>query len=189
MTAPATIPLWDTPNLYGRVTRALHWVLAALILWQFLGMGLRAVFGRQAFVSFFVGSHQMVGTLVFVLVLARVVWALVNRRNRPAHGHGLIGLASRLGHFALYALMLVVPAAAILRALGSTRPFAPLGFTISPGQTEEITWMTDIGNALHGELGWVMAVLVLGHVMMVGVHEGMWRDGTLAKMAGRRRAA
>lgn len=186
MTQTPTLPWRDTARVYGRVTRLLHWAIAAMILWQFLGMALRLIFGRQPFVGFFVGSHQMVGTALFLLILARVLWALANRANRPAHGHGTVGLAARLGHFALYAVMLIVPTAAILRALGGTRPFAPFGFTISPGREQEIGWMVATGNLLHGELAWVLAALVAGHVLMVGLHEGMWRDGTLARMAGRR---
>ncbi len=189
MSTASPIPLRDTSRVYGRISRLLHWTIAALILWQLLGMGLRLIFGRQPFVGFFVGSHQPVGTVIFVLVLIRFVWAIANRGNRPAHGAGLIGIASRLGHLALYALMLIVPSVAILRAWGSTRGFAPFGFTIFAPRTEEVAWATGLGSALHGELAWVMAALIAGHIVMVGVHEGMWRDGTLAKMAGRRRAA
>jgi cytochrome b561 len=161
----ASIPMRDTPLLFGRVTRSLHWLMAALMLWQFLGMGLRLIFGRQPWLGYFVGSHQMIG-----------------------NGAGLIGLAARLGHLALYVLMLVVTIVAILRAYGSTRAFAPFGFEIFPARSEEITWMTKLGGALHGELAWLLGALILGHVFMVGVHEAMWRDGTLARMLRYRRA-
>lgn len=188
LTPARAVPLRDTPQLYGKVSRLLHWLMAALILWQLLGMGLRLIFGRQPFVSFFVGSHQMVGTVIFALVVLRVIWALANRGSRPAHGAGLIGIASRLGHLALYLLMFAVPLLAIIRSWGSTRGFAPFGFTIFPPQAEEVVWATSLGSLLHGELAWVMAALIAGHVLMVGVHQAMWRDGTLFKMAGRRRA-
>lgn len=185
------LPFRDTPERYGWMSRALHWAMAGLILWQFLGMGLRLVFGRQPVVSFFVGSHQAVGTALFVLILARAGWALANRRRRPAHGAGLAGLAVRAGHGLLYALMLVIPAVALLRAYGNDRAFAPFGFTVFPAREAPIQWMVDLAGALHGELGWVLAAMVAGHVAMVALHEGMWRDGTLARMAGagRRRAA
>lgn len=181
------LPLRDSPHAYGLITRILHWGIAALLLWQFVGMGLRLIFGRQPFVSFFVGSHQMVGTILFSLITLRVIWALINRRNRPGHGIGLIGRAAALGHLALYAVMLIVPSAALLRAYGSSRVFGPFGFEIFPAQEPEIAWMVKLGDLIHGELAWVLAVLILGHVVMVGVHEAMWRDGTLARMAGRHR--
>lgn len=185
-TSPKPLPLRDTPQIYGRVTRALHWSIAVLILWQFFGMGMRLIFGRTDFVSSLVGSHQPVGTVLLVLILLRVIWAISNRNNRPAHGAGLLGLAAKLGHWALYLALLLVPVTAVLRAFGNTRPFAPFGFEIFPAQPEAIGWMVTLGDAVHGELAWVMGVLILGHVAMVALHEGLWRDGTLAKMVSRK---
>ncbi|WP_323009252.1 cytochrome b [Paracoccus sp. (in: a-proteobacteria)] len=186
--APKSVPLRDTRQLYGKVTRLLHWGIAALMLWQFFGMGLKLLLGRQPVVAFFVGSHQAVGTVLFVLIALRVVWALVNRRSRPDHGAGFWGLAARLGHMALYLVMALVPTIALLRAYGSERAFAPFGFQIFPAQEPPIAWTVNLAGALHGELAWLLLVLILGHVVMVGVHESMWRNGTLARMAGRRRA-
>ncbi|SMO82579.1 cytochrome b [Paracoccus laeviglucosivorans] len=182
------LPLRDTPQLYGRITRLLHWSIAALMLWQFVGMGLKLALGRQPIVAFFVGSHQKVGTVLFVLIVLRVVWALTNRRNRPHHGDGVVGLAARLGHLALYGAMILVPLSALMRAYGGERGFAPFGFPIFAPQQPPIGWMVQFGELLHGELAWVTLALIAGHVLMVGVHEGMWRDGTLTRMAGRRRA-
>ena len=180
------LPLRDTPKAYGRLTRLLHWLIAALILWQFLGMGLRNIFGRQDWVGTFVGSHQPVGTVLFVLVVIRVIWALMNRRTRPDHGRGLVALSAKLGHIALYAMMVLVPFAAILRSWGSTRGFSPFGFQIFAPQEVAIAWTQSFGDMVHGELAWVMGVVILGHIAMVAVHEGLWRDGTLSKMAGRK---
>lgn len=182
-----SLPLRDTDQAYGRVSRLLHWSIAALMLWQFLGMGLRLLLGRQPVVSFFVGWHQPVGTVLFVLIALRLAWALANRGNRPDHGRGLGGRAARLGHLALYLVMAAVPAAALLRAYGGERAFAPFGFQLFPAQTPPVGWMVGLGDALHGEMAWLLLLLILGHVVMVGVHESMWRDGTLARMAGRRR--
>jgi cytochrome b561 len=186
--APATLPWRDTKTLYGRITRLLHWAIAALMLWQFTGMVLKLALGRTPVVGFFVGSHQKVGTVLFVLIALRVIWALANRGHRPDHGAGLVGLAARLGHLALYAVMLLVPVAALLRAWGSAKPFAPFGQQIFAAQTPEIGWAVGFGELLHGEAAWLLLALIAGHVLMVCVHEGLWRDGTLSRMAGRRLA-
>lgn len=183
------LPLRDTPLAYGLVTRALHWSIAALILWQFMGMGLKLALGRQPVVGFFVGSHQPVGTVLFGLIVLRLLWALANRGNRPAHGAGPLGLAARAGHLLLYLVMAAVPTLALLRAWGGERPFSPFGIPVFPGREAPVAWTQSLAEALHGELAWLLALMILGHVVMVGVHEGMWRDGTLARMAGRRRVA
>lgn len=178
----------DTETKYGLVTRLLHWSIAGLIIWQFIGMGLRLLLGRHPVAGFFVGSHQWIGALLCVLIVVRVVWALINAGNRPPHA-GVVGLAAKAGHGVLYLLMLAVPVLAILRAWGGTRGFAPLGLQIFPPRAEgsEIGWAVDAGNLLHGELAWVLGAVVLGHIVMVGVHEGLWRDGTLGRMLGRPR--
>ncbi len=184
---PPTQAYWrDSSERYGIVTRVLHWLMAALLLWQFVGMGLRLLLGRDSIASFFVGLHQPVGTVLFLLILVRLIWARSNRQNRPDHGNGFIATAARLGHGAMYVLMLVVPSLALLRAWGGERVFAPFGFEIFPAREVEIAWTGKLAGLLHGELAWVMAVLILGHVGMVIVHERMWRDDTLSRMAGRR---
>lgn len=181
------LPLGDTPLRYGRVTRLLHWSIAALMLWQFTGMILKLALGRVPVVSFFVGTHQKVGLVLFGLIVLRLLWAFVNRGRRPDHGTGALGLGARLGHMALYLVMLAVPSAALLRAYGSDKVFAPFGFQIFPAQEPPIGWMVGLGDLLHGAGGWLLLALIAGHVVMVGLHEGMWRDGTLARMAGRMR--
>lgn len=178
------LPFRDTPSAYGRMSRFLHWTMAALVLYQFTGMGLRAIFDRQPWLSPFVSYHQPVGTILFVLVVIRAFWALSNRDNRPAHGRHFFGRAASLGHALIYVVTLAVPTIALIRAYGNDRAFAPFGFTIFPAQEPAIKWMVDLGGALHGELGWLLGILILGHVAMVGVHESMWRDGTLARMLG-----
>lgn len=186
MTNPsARLPLRDTPQVYGLITRTLHWTIALLLVWQFLGMGLRIIFGRQPFVSFFVQWHQPIGTILFVLIVLRIIWALSNISNRPPHGTGFRGFAVRAGHGLLYLAMLVIPSVALLRAWGSDRVFAPFGFQIFDAKVPPIDWTASLAGAVHGELAWVLGVMIIGHVVMVAVHEGMWRDGTFARMAGR----
>lgn len=183
LTSP--LPLRDTALTYGRVTRLLHWTIAALMLWQFTGMGLRLILGRHPVAGFFVSRHQMVGTVLFLLILLRILWALSNRGNRPDHGAGLIRIAAKAGHGFLYLAMLIVPLAGIIRAWGGTRAYAPFGFEIFPARDADIPWAVALGDAVHGELAWIMGLLILGHVAMVAVHEILWRDGTLARMTGR----
>lgn len=189
MTFSTDVPsstLRDTPQRYGAVTRVLHWGIAALILLQLLGVVLKVTMGRESAAAPLIGLHAPTGTLLFVLIVIRLIWSFANRGNRPPHGPGLVGKAAMLGHMALNVLMLAVPSLALLRAWGGTRAFAPFGFEIFPARETAIGWTGELAAALHGELGWIMAVLILGHVGMVIVHEKLWRDGTLSRMAGRK---
>ena len=183
----STPGLLDSPAAYGLVTRILHWSLALMLLWQLTGMGLRALLGRHPVSAFFVGMHQSLGTAIFVLVMLRIVWMLAMRGRRPDHGNGIGGLAAKAGHAALYALMLLVPSVALVRAFGTARGFAPFGIELASPKDADVAALVWLGNAVHGTLGWVLAALIGGHVVAVLVHEAVLRDGTLRRMAGRTR--
>lgn len=172
----------DGEERYGRVSRALHWAMAAIFAWQFAGMAARLALGRTPLVSFMVGSHGPVGALLFVLVLARILWGALNRNRRPAHEPGLLGTLAKAGHLALYALMLVVPSLALLRAWGSGRGFQPFGIPVFPATGEQVAWAMAPANAVHGVLAWMLLVLIAGHVGMVIVHHFVWRDDTARRM-------
>ncbi|WP_242662222.1 cytochrome b [Teichococcus deserti] len=176
----------DTPERYGLITRALHWGMAGVFAWQFLGMALRNLLGRGPVAGFFVSSHTALGTVLLLLVLLRGAWGLYNRPRRPPHGPGWLGRASVAGHLALYGLMLLVPSLALLRAYGSGRAFSPFGVPLFPGfQGGPIGWMTAPGNAAHGLLAWVLLALIAGHIVMAVAHRVIWRDDVLQRMAGR----
>ena len=77
--------------------------------------------------------------------------------------------------------MLAVPSAALLRAWGGVRGFAPFGFQIfAPRAPDQVVKAaTDIGSNFHGELAWVMGVLILGHIAMTLFHQIVLRDRLL----------
>ncbi|PZO74053.1 MAG: cytochrome B [Sphingomonas hengshuiensis] len=175
----------DDKRGYGTITRVLHWGMAALILWQLGGMIVKTLVGRSPLTGFWVGTHGSVGTLVLVLVLLRTFWAISQRDHRPPHGTGLVGTLANAGHVALYALMMIVPALAVLRMIGSERPIQLFGITLR-GAAAPVEWMTAPAQLLHGTLAWLLLALIVGHVAMALIHQFVWRDGTLRRMAGRR---
>lgn len=179
----------DTPNRFGAISRGLHWGMAALFGWQFLGMGFEALAGETPLARTLNGQHFAIGTLILLLGLARLLWGIANRTRRPSHGSGLLGRLATLGHRALYTLMVVVPALAVLRTYGSGRGFAPFGIPLFPATGERIDWMMAPARALHGPLAWALLVLIAGHVAMALIHGLLLRDGTLARMTGRRALA
>lgn len=176
--------LFDHPEGYGSVSRALHWLMAVLFAWQFLSAMLHAVdVDRQMLATRVLWSgHMSVGFLLLLAVVLRGIWALINLRNRPRHAAGFLGVAARLGHLALYLLMLVVPALAVLRTYGNGRGLSVFGTEVFAGSSERIPALADPGNALHGLLGWTLLVLVLGHIVMALAHAYLWRENTLSRM-------
>ncbi|WP_113911500.1 cytochrome b [Roseovarius dicentrarchi] len=175
----------DTPDRYGTLSRILHWGMAILFAAQFLSAALHWALPRDHPVrDFFWSYHYALGTTLFLLVLIRGVWGLANiRRRRPVHS-GLIGRAAAAGHLAMYVLMVVVPTVRLVAASGDKRGFSYLGLQIFPPREADVAWLKSVAE-WHGEMGWILALLVLGHIAMaIGWHHLIKRDETLRRMAG-----
>jgi len=164
----ANMGIKDNKHSYGQVSRILHWGMALLLLWQFLSAASHFFFDDTAIEAFFWPTHKPMGFLLFVLIIIRIIWALMNVSRRPPS----INWFARLGHITLYILMLAIPSLGLLRQYGSGRSFEVFGITIFSGfESEKIQWTLDLGGLLHGELGWLLLALTIGHVIMSYWHK------------------
>lgn len=177
-----TIQWRDTPERYGLISRTLHWGMALVFTWQFLGMIGREVLGRTPLVSAVASTHSSVGTLLFVLIVVRLLWAMISDSRRPAYQTGILGFFAKIGHWSLYALMFIVPLLALVRSYGSGKGLSPFGFELFTATGVQIPWLTAPGNALHGLLAWVLLALIAGHVFMVLFHRYIMRDEIAGRM-------
>ena len=171
----------DTPRRYGRVSRAFHWLMAALFAWQFAGALLYVLTGDNAVTRLVGGSHFTMGFTLFVLVLLRSSWSLANLARRPSHP-GRLGRAAVAGHLLIYALMVVVPGLALLRQYGSGKPFTPYGIPVMPGRDDKIAWMVALGDLLHHWLAFTLLAVLVGHVVMAFLHRKLREEDVLARM-------
>ncbi|WP_347266275.1 cytochrome b/b6 domain-containing protein [Paracoccus sp. (in: a-proteobacteria)] len=179
--------IWDSHERYGAISRPLHWGMAALMVWQFGGVLAKKALGEEnGLAAALSGNHTEVGTMLAVLIVLRLIWAFANRHNRPPHDEGLRGQLAKAGHLALYALMVLVPAAALLRAWGGKWGYSPFGIEVFPGREPEqvVGFATWIGGTFHGELGLIMGALILGHILMAVIHARQSRGRTVGRMAG-----
>ncbi|MCE4226625.1 cytochrome b [Methylobacterium sp. C25] len=172
---------FDTPQRYGRISRAFHWCMAAFFGWQFAGALLFVSIGDKAITRLVGGSHFTMGFMLFVLVLLRCVWGLLNLRRRPAHP-GRLGRAAVAGHVLLYALMVVVPSLAMLRQYGSGKGFSLFGVELMAARDYKIEWMMVPGDLLHYWLGFLLLASILGHVTMSVVHRRSRHDDVFERM-------
>ncbi|MFC3192613.1 cytochrome b [Marinicella sediminis] len=159
--------MWDNNEKYGLISRLLHWGMALLIVWQLLSAASHNFFEDTAIEAFFWPSHKPLGVLLLALMVLRVLWALINVSRRPSS----ISLFSKLGHVTLYLVLIAVPVLGLLRQYGSGRTFEVFGIQLFAGfEGDKIKWMMDAGSDFHGELGWALLLLIVGHVAMAIKH-------------------
>ncbi|XQU06975.1 cytochrome b [Halomonas sp. LY9] len=173
------LTVMDSSTRYGLVSRALHWGMALLFVWQFSSAAARVFLEDTAIEGFLWGTHSQVGVVLMALVLIRAVWAVMNASRRPP----AVSVMAKLGHLALYGLMIAVPAIALIRQYGSGRALDVLGINLMAGGGERIEWMTNLGGLLHGELGWALLALVVGHIAMAVLHRRLTNHSIMTRMA------
>ena len=166
---------------YTKVAIALHWGIAAIILFNlFLGIGHDALPREWKVMP----VHKALGIAVLALSVARLAWRLTHRPPPFADGVTRLERAGATAvHALLYALMIVVPLTGWLMVSGAeTR--RPLTFF----------WLFDIpylpvgraagafGHDAHELLGYLMLGLVVLHVAAALWHHLVRRDATLTHM-------
>lgn len=171
----------DTRERYGTVSRIFHWLMALLVVWQGLKIFDRIDDGEHWVGQTLVPWHISIGTLVLVLVVFRIAWALKNRHRRPpAPPPPMLGFLARSGHVALYAGMVLMPLTGISLMIGNGYGLTAFGIEIVPSGGE-LPWLADIGT-LHPPIAWLLLALIVGHVVMALVHHFIRKDGVLRRM-------
>ncbi len=185
---PAQTPIgWrDSPNCYGRVSRALHCLTAALVTLQFTVLLAWRGMGENAITLFLasIGPHGLLGFMILIVTLVRLGWAWVNREQRPSQPPGLGGRLARVVYITFYGLLLWLPAFAILRQYGRGGVLRFYGLELLPEAERDITWMIAPAELPHGPLSWLLCGLVIGHITMALIHRFWLKDRVLARMVG-----
>lgn len=177
----------DTSAAYGLVTRLLHALTAALLLWQFSISALYKILGETPTLNSVAGfgPHRTIGLAVGLFALARIFWALGHADRRPRPAEGLSGRAAAVSHKLMYALMLVVPAIAIARVGAKGKGWNLFGVELFAETEEKAPWVTAVADALHGPLSWTLLALIAVHAGAAVMHQFVWKDALAGRMFGR----
>lgn len=160
---------------YGTVSRFLHWTMA---LGFFLMLATVISFQVDEEYNYMI-YHKVIGVALIALGAFRLLWAMWNRKNRP-HSHWAV----KVGHGALYVLMLAVPILGALRQYGAAK--APLqfgGVTLIPAAPAKVEVFVSLGNQFHGVLGFVLFALMIGHIVAAIGHQ-IKGEKIINRMAG-----
>lgn len=163
---------------YDRVTIALHWASAGLVLvlWT---IGQTADFiPRGALRNNYWSLHFLLGFIFVAVLVARIFWRAARGKRLPPADRGVLQFVAVATHYLLYALLIVVV------GLGIANAFAH-GIAIF-----ELVKLPRLGSHDLGELltDWhglaancVLAVAAL-HACAGLLHHCLMRDGVLKRM-------
>src|SRR4051812_40864252 len=107
MTVISTTPLQPSVRIrHDRLTIALHWITAFLVLSQFASAHIWEILEKGTTIRIdLIMIHLAFGMLLAVTVVIRVVWRVTNRRRLPSAVTGIQHLAAEAVHMLLYGLL------------------------------------------------------------------------------------
>lgn len=176
----------ETRFCFDRLQRWLHWTMAILIFIA-IGLGIASAYfpvGQQPRKGL-LEIHKSIGFTIVILLIVRLAWR--SFAGEPPYRQPLDRLtraASRVGHIALYALMILMPVTGYMfsAAGGYSLPWFGLFQwpRLLPHQDNIINW----GEWLHDSSAWVISGVILLHLAAVAFHQWVKRDEVLSRMTG-----
>ena len=167
---------------YGATAKWLHWLITALLVVQFVVGPLMPNVPRYSAPGELMNFHMSIGAVVLALIVLRLAWRLGHPVAADPGLKAWQRIASQATHWLLYALVLASTftgwSYASMRGwtitLFGTVPLPAIFVQGSPlGRT--------IGR-LHETLVWVLAAVVVLHVLAALIHMVVYRDRIMQRM-------
>lgn len=183
----------EVDNKYSKTAIYLHWIIAILMIFNVI-LGWSAELLPEANIRFAIDTHKSIGISVLGLVLMRVLWRFSHQPPPLPHSfQSWESTLAKLGHSALYLLMLALPISGWLHDSAwkdaATHPMQlfyiipwPRISTIehlAPAFKEELH---SIFGAVHEWLGWVLVALFILHIAAVLKHSLLDKQPVIHRM-------
>lgn len=174
----ATIKRYRTP------ARVIHWTMAILVIGM-LPVGAWMVRDGldRSLQNFLFIAHKNIGVLLLILIFVRLIYRW---RNPPVLDPvplpKLQELAAHFTHFALYAMLLIMPLAGYVRVRAGGFPIESLDAMGIPALVPRSEALASAAKAVHYYGSYAIAALVLMHVGAAAYHGVVRRDGIFSRM-------
>ena len=191
------MPLSNSHNTYGAVTKSFHWLTALLIL-SAIPLGIIAnnlAYGLKdpnvtpdeatiALTATLFSLHKTIGITVFFVALARILWALSQPKPGLLNGdNGPEAWLAETVHWLLYGSLVAVPLSGWIHHAATTG-FAPIWWPF--GQSlpfvPKDAALAELTGTVHYILQWVLVVAIALHIIGALKHHVIDGDATLRRM-------
>lgn len=178
-----SLPIRNTERAYGLVSQVFHWLVVAMIIFQYIWAwrideadGLR---DRLELVT----QHKTMGMTILSIALLRLLWRLFNRPPPlPAHMPRWERIAAHAGHWLLYGLIFAIPLSgwAYSSAAGyGDYWWGPIDFPSIVAKGEDLE---DLFENVHEWLTDALAIVATGHALAALRHHFWLKDDVLRRM-------
>ncbi len=191
----------NTSQNYGSIAKWLHWVTAVLFLASYCTVYYRHWFTEEKTPENWIALqlHLSVGVSIAVIVILRIIWRVLNRVPDLEPGTSLEHTMAHIGHYSLYAIMIIMPVTGYIGTGVNTEFF--MWFDIPKFESTQVfTMIVSDGlgisfkefekpvDFIHKDIMgvWVVWMLIAGHAAAALYHQFVKKDRTLRKMTNSR---
>ncbi|EHO0574378.1 cytochrome b [Salmonella enterica] len=176
----------NTPQRYGVVSAALHW-LTGLVIYGMFALGLWMVT-----LSYYDGwyhqapeIHKSIGMLLMMALIVRIIWRLYSPPPVALTSYSRLTRAgAAAGHFLLYLLLFAIIISGYLISTADGKPISVFGWFEIPATLTDAGAQADIAGTLHLWFAWSLVIISLSHGVMALKHHFIDKDDTLKRMTG-----
>ncbi|MDH3372633.1 MAG: cytochrome b [Gammaproteobacteria bacterium] len=173
----------NSDDAWGSVARGFHWLIAALVIAQFLiGNVAEEMKLTPAKLDLFVW-HKSIGVTVLVLAVLRLAWRFGN--PPPAPPAGTPAWERRLGalvHWVLYALIFIVPLSGWWVSDASRVPFRAYFLVPMPDLIATDRGLQEAAAEVHEALTIILLCVAIVHIAAALRHHFLLHDDVLRRM-------
>jgi cytochrome b561 len=176
------MPLRNTAEAYGGLSKFLHWTIVLLLLPQyFLAEAAQALpVGAERFQL--ITWHKSIGMLVLMLALVRLAWKFGNKGLPGAIGAAWQRKAAAAAHGLLYLLILAQPISGWMVSSSGNYPVTLFGWFEFPAIVGENDGLHEFVEEVHELLFIALLVVAVIHIAAALYHHFVLKDRVLRRM-------
>ncbi len=177
--------IWkDSTHSYGLFSMLLHWVMAAMVIGQFvLGLYMTNLDYYHPWYNKAPDLHRSIGVLVGLLLLIRLPWRLVNTRPQ-AYGAAWERMLGKLTHRLFYLLLFAIVISGYLISTATGQAISVFDWFQIPASITTVENQEDKAGQVHEILVDLIILLAIIHSAAALKHHFIDKDPTLIRMLG-----
>jgi cytochrome b561 len=177
------MPSRTSPTRYSAVAQAFHWIIAALIVVQFVLGRLQEDLPIGAHKLALLARHKSFGMTVLMLAVLRLLWRLKN--PPPALPAGMRPIERRLAratHIAFYVLLFAMPLSGWLMSSAKNYSVSWFGLFTWPNLIAKNETAFALLRSTHDILSGVLFAVAVLHILAALKHHFWHKDDVLLRM-------
>jgi cytochrome b561 len=177
------MPTHNSPTRYSAVAQGFHWLIAALIVTQFVLANMADDLPLGAHKLALLARHKSFGMTVFMLAVLRLAWRLKNPPPAlPSAMTPLERTLARATHAAFYVLLFAMPMTGWLMSSAKNYSVSWFGLFTWPNLIGKNETAFDLLRSAHHLLSDALFAIAVLHILAALKHHFWNKDDVLVRM-------